>query len=70
MRLTKRRGEVLKRFLLKSDISAVAGASGVSWRYVKYILEGQRPARSARAQKVVALLIKRAKQNKELLTNV
>lgn len=66
-RLKKR--ENLKTYLQKSDISFIARVANVSYRYVAYIVEGKRNAKSEKAKKIVALILKKIKQNKELLQN-
>jgi transcriptional regulator with XRE-family HTH domain len=62
----------LKDFLLHGDISRIAKATGVSRRYVSYILNGARGSReSPKYKQVLAAIVAKVEHNQQFaqLTN-
>lgn len=66
MKRQKNRENIMS-VLTNSDISFIAKISNVSYSYVFYIIKAQRCVNSEKAKKIVELIKKRVKQNKELL---
>jgi DNA-binding CsgD family transcriptional regulator len=68
MQLTKKKAEIIKNWLAKSDIREIAGILGYSENYVRKILNGKRNYTNLAGEEVIRLALRKARSNKYFRT--
>jgi len=64
MELTKKKTEIIKNWLTKSDIREIAGILGYSENYVRKVIDGKRNYTNLAGEEIMRLALRKARSNK------